>query len=618
MLQTGVQEHRGANIGAEITGKLISVGGAPLRSNNYLLDGAPLVGFSGFASASATGSTLGIEGIREWRVITNSFSAEYGMSMGSQMTMVSKGGTNTFHGALFEYLRNSALDARNFFDYKTSLTGPEYRLPAFIRNNFGAAFGGPIRKDRTFFFGDYEGLRQRLGATTIATTMPPAAKVDGGVVPQISPLIKPLLTLFPAPNLPNNQYTEPFILPGTDNHGQMRIDQTFSSNDTLFGRYTINDSQQTSFGSPLWPNFLDVRSQYGTVSESHVFSPTLLNTFRFSFSRNRILFDSREGPAGPEFSFLPGQGFGLLVVGGLSNMGGDRSTPIVDKLNPFTWSDDVFFTRGRHVLKFGTLINRYQLYTSSQSYNRGVLTFPDLPTFLLAQPNIIQASTPGSILERDFRFTTLGWYMQDDLRVRSNFTLNLGLRYEFHTQFREVNGIEAALRDVQHDATGTVGPLFKNPSLRNLSPRFGFAWDVNGDGKTALRGGFGLVYDIGNLGATMYTVASATPPFSNQSQRQTPPPITLSFPLTFPPGTEGKSPRALDYSLQQPHMLQYNLTVERQLPFDMALTLAYGGSRGLNLMQTVDANHTIPQVLPDGRQFWTGTDPRANLNWNSI
>src|SRR5437773_4287681 len=219
LLQPGITQHRNIGVAASTVGLWFSSNGAPLRSNNYLLDGAIMTNLTNGTSASQDGSTLGIEGVREYRVITNSFSAEYGITMGSQVTMVTKGGTNTLHGSLFEYFRNSALDARNFFDYRTAASNR--RLPAFTRNQFGGSIGGPIKKDKTFFFGVYEGLRQRLGITTISPTIgagchgPGGAVITNTVCPQlmsvpsvtISPVTAPLLALYPIPNLPNNRFT---------------------------------------------------------------------------------------------------------------------------------------------------------------------------------------------------------------------------------------------------------------------------------------------------------------------------------------------------------------------------------------------------------------------------
>ncbi|MBI2819437.1 MAG: TonB-dependent receptor [Acidobacteria bacterium] len=635
LLQTGVQQHKNLSSVAGFTGTWFSSNGAPLRSNSFLLDGAPMQNIYGGSSSSVSNSTLGVEGIREYRVVTNYFSAENGMTMGSQMTIVSKSGTNDFHGSLFEYLRNSALDARNFFD-RTTATNTR-RLPAFTRNNFGGSAGGPIKKDKTFFFVTYEGLRERLGRTLVTNVIDPRNKVDGGLVPQISPITRPLLTLYPDPNLPNNQFTFPFSQPTNEHYGQARGDYTISGSDTLFGRYTIHDVEQIK---PLdFPQFTSAgvsRSQYSTLSENHVFSPVLLNTFRFSYSRTTILFNTPEGPIGPQFSFVQGKDIGTINIGGVTSFGPDLVTPVALKQNLFTWSDDLFYSLGSHSLKFGALINRYQQYMQVSTFHRGLVVFPDLRSFLLAQPSVYQAVTPGSILNRTYHHSTVGMYIQDDWRLGSTLTLNLGLRYEFITQPQEVRGRGAALRDVQHDKDTTLGPPFENPSLKNFSPRFGFAWDVRGDGNTAVRGGFGLLYDVGNLASALIVGTTATPPFSRVSALAGPAAVAqFSIPFSFPATAAGRGLRTVDYLIQQPHLLQYNLTVERQLPFEMAVTFAYGGSRGINILQTVEGNPTIPLGIPEGRnrcltgtpppafnptapKCWLPNAPRTNPNWVSM
>ena len=276
------------------------------------------------------------------------------------------------------------------------------------------------------------------------------------------------------------------------------------------------------------------------------------------------------------------------------------------------------YTHGRHSLKFGTLVNRYQQFTLNGSNVNGSVTFPNLTRFLDGQPSVIQGVTPGAINTRFFLYTTLGVYAQDDLRLNSRLTLNLGLRYEFLTQPQEVDGISAALRDMVNDRTTMLGPPFENPSLKNFSPRFGFAWDVQGNGRTSVRGGFGLLYDIGNLGNAMSASAGALPPFASLSRVSVPAGTPLVLPLSFPPESAGNALRVVDYHLQQPHLLQYNLTVERLLPHNMALTATYGGSRGLNLIQTKEGNPTVPQIRPDGRQFWPANAPRTNPNWGTI
>ncbi len=635
LMQTGVAKHDRLTSSASTVGTWFSSNGAPLRSNNYLLDGAVMQNVASATPGAASGSTLGVEGIREFRVVTNFFSAEYGMTMGSQMIIVTKSGTNGFHGSLFEYLRNDHLDARNFFDYKTIAS--RQRLPSFKRNNFGGSLGGRIRRDKDFFHVVYEGVRERLGVTQILDVIPASAKVDGGAlgVPQIASIVKPLLTLYPNPNLPNNQFTYPATQPTNESYAQARVDHTFSAGDSLFVRYTIDDSEQVR--PQPYPQFTDdrlSRSQYATLSENHIFSATVLNTARFSYSRSKNRTDTQSGISGPQFSFVPGQEIGSIAISGLTGLGPPSTNPTFYKQNVFTWSNDLFYTKQAHSLKFGFLINRYQQFLLASTNSKGAINFASLQTFLLGGPlNSYNALTPGSILDRSYHYTTLGFYIQDDWRVRSNLTLNIGLRYEFTTQPQEVSGHGAALRDIQHDAATTLGPPFENPTLKNFSPRFGFAWDVRGDGKTALRGGFGLLYDIGNVGSSLVIGTTATPPFSSSSQVLNP--ASFTIPFFFPPGAAGKTLRTLDYHLQQPHLLQYNLTVERQLPFAAALTLAYAGSRGINLLQALrQGNPTVPRGVPNGGvcvaavpppafsltepRCWTGSDPRTNPNWGSI
>jgi hypothetical protein len=629
LLQTGVEQHKNVSFTAGMSGTWFSSNGAPLRSNNFLLDGAIMQNLYGASSASIGNSTLGVEGIREYRVVTNSFSAEYGMAMGSQMTIVSKSGTNNFHGSVFEYLRNSALDARNFFDRKTLAT--PRRLPAFTRNSFGAAAGGPIVKDKSFFFGVYEGLRERLGLTKIDNV--PAAGCHGGAnatitniaCPQllatpsvtVVPVVAPLLALFPNPNLPNNQFTFPFSRPDTENYGQMRIDHAIAANDSMFGRYTIDDGELVKpIDYPQFRSFGVNRSQYATLSENHIFSPTLLNTFRYSYSRTKIKVDSPSGLSGPNYTFIPGQEIGSIAVGGVTTLAPEVQDPIHLKQNIFTWSDDLFYTKGRHSLKFGTLVNRFQQYMLVSTNSRGTLSFANMQNFLSGAATSLGGVTPGSVLDRTYFFSSLGFYAQDDFHITSRLTLNLGLRYEFITQPQEVRGHGAAIRDVQHDADTTLGAPYKNPSLKDFSPRFGFAWDVFGDGKTAVRGGFGLLYDLGNLGSALIVGTTATPPFSRLSTVANP--TSLTLPFTFPATAAGKSLRTVDYLLPQPHLLEYNLTVERQLPWNIALTVAYGGSRGINIVRTVEGNPTVPQLLGDGRQFWPVGAPRTNPNWTNM
>ncbi len=621
MLQMGVNQQvtGGSNNAAGFVGQYFSSNGAPVRSNMYLMDGAIMTNVLGATSGSASGSTLGVDGIREFRIVTNSFGAEYGMTMGSQMVIVSKSGTNSFHGDAFEYLRNSAMDAANFFDKPSAANGMR-RLPEFRRNNFGGAIGGPIRKDKTFFFGVFEGVKEAKGITSLDTV--PVAQchtvnniVDNtcdtslaaGVTETVAPVMVPILALYPIPDLPGlpgpkNNYTFPYTQPTSDNFGQMRVDQNISAADTLFGRYTVQNTTQSvvQFFPQDGTNDLS-RSQLLTVSENHIFSPALLNTFRASYSRSKLNYlDFASAPTGPGLSITPGWPLGNIGPGGYSLQGTSGTFPFLRKQNIFTYSDDVFYTQGKHSLKFGVLFNHYQEYLTGNA-PVGTAAFSNLNTFLLGTPTTVNSVAANALIDRTFHYNTIGLYAQDDWHVLPRLTLNLGLRYEFLTIPQEEKGQWGALRNIQTDANFTTGSAIwgRNPSLTNFSPRIGFAWDVFGDGKTSLKGGFGLLYDVGNFGAMLFQSLSGDPPYTLQNTQASPGafsssnPTGFTIPYTFT-GSTSQFPRPTYYYMGQPHLLSYNLAIERQLPFDIALTLAYAGSRGIDLAKLTDGNPEIP------------------------
>ncbi len=610
LMQPGIAQSRTTGTQMQYSGTWFSSSGAPPRSNNYMLDGAIISNAGGVSTASVTGQTLGVEGIREYRVMTNSFSAEYGIAMGSQMNIVSKNGTNTFHGSAFEYHRNDALDAKNFFDIQK---------PRFTRNNFGGSFGGPIQTDKTFFHVTVETVREQRGRTIISTTMPAADKLDGTIVPAISPAIKPLLALYPAPNLPNNQFAFTYIQPAKEIYGQVRVDRNFSSKDTAFFRYTVNDGERVE--PDTFPDFTiagHTRNQFATFSENHVFTQSVLNTVRLSYSNPTMVIHG-EFPdlvSTPPFQFQAGQTMGRISVGGLSQVGTQTTYPRAFKQGLITFSDDVFITEGRSAWKMGMLWNHYRQYLMQSFERGGSATFANERSFLLGQATNIGQPSAGSFNDKTFLFSIFGFYAQNDLKVSSGLTLNLGLRYEFQTDLTEPSGHSSAIRDRVHDTAATIGVPYLNPSKKNFSPRLGFAWDVTGNGKTSIKGGAGLLYDLANLGTALVQTVSGTPPFAAFNRVVNPPVFTV--PYQIPDVAFGKSTRIMDYNLQQPHMLQYNLAVERQLPFDTAVSVAYGGSRGYNLLTTIEGNPTIPQVLPDGRLFWTGTERRVNPAWDDM
>ena len=646
-LQPGIARQENTTSGGTFVGSWFSSNGAPVRSNTYMLDGAVMVNVLGGSAGSMANTTLGIEGIQEWRVITNTLSAEYGMTMGSQMTIVTKSGTNAFHGSVFEYLRNSAFDARNYFDYRTPLT-PD-RLPPFKRNNYGGSFGGPLMKDKLFFFGTYEALRERLGITSVANTIPAecrqeplptngTCRFDGD--PTIAPVIKPLLAQIPLPNLSGNRVTFPFTQPTDEDFVQGRLDWHLSACDTAFGRFTQDETTQLR---PLgFPGFVTDRyskNQYLTVSETHIFSPRLLNTVRFSYSGTKLNLTSPPTVSGPQYDLVTGKGIGVLSIGGLGEFGPRFSAPLVQNQDILSISSDLVYSRGAHALKFGTLVNRFEPQFTLGAASIGQAIFPSITHFLRATPAAFVARAPGSILDSNWRFQTVGFYAQDDWRIRT-LTLNLGLRYEFLTDPEETNGRASSIRNIRVDANPTCadpafclpadnpGQLFENPSLKNFSPRAGFAWDVRGDGKTAIRGGTALLYDIATFGSA---ILGLNWPYSSTSRAS----ANFQLPLVFPSGPGGRSAGGVDFHIKQPYSVQTNLSVERELPWSMAATLSYAGTRGINLYRRTEANPVIPFGVPSvdargnavclnqggpvadptGPKCWLGTEPRINRNW---
>ena len=634
LLQPGVTADRNFGSGGGVSvGTSFSANGAPVRSNNFMLDGAVLQNISSRNPASLAGTTLGVDGIKEYKVITSNFQAEYGLTMGSQMVIVSKNGTNQFHGDGFEYLRNSDLDARNYFDPPPVDIGG-HRNPEFRRNNFGGAIGGPIKKDKTFFYGVYEGLRQTLGVTSnivvpgagchgpggavLQSTNPAGANFCPDIAPltslAVSPFIAPFLALQPSPNVPtvagqlsHFAYSAPST--ASENYGQMRIDHNFSASDTLFGRYTIDNgifdnattSEAVSSTGNNYPQFGlagNTRNQWLTLSENHIFSPSILNTVRFSFSRTHTSgSDIRTGLPNNDFGppIITGHPIGLLSIGGSNGGSYTEFGPAGDfpqtfnLQNVYSLSDDVTWTRGNHAFKFGTLLNRWNVGTQPTPSVNGFLVFPSFANFVQSLPNLVEFATPGSEYNRFYIYNTLGFYGQDDWRITSRLSVNLGLRYEFMTTPRELNGRQSR---VLNDFTDpfTVGPIMANNTTHDFSPRIGLAYDVFGNGKTALRAGFGIYYDIGNIGTSVQQDAIGSPPFSGLTDvfgarlaALSPVQIPLTQVVLSQPADLTSTPQFVDYNAKSPYMIQYNLSVEQQLPFDMGHTVAYVANRGVHL-----------------------------------
>lgn len=612
LLQPGVASfHEKDSNASSNRGTKFNVNGMGFRSNSYLIDGANMRGYAGTATVSAAETTLGVETIQEFRVVTNAYSADYGRAMGGVISLVTKSGTNDAHGSVFEFFRDSAMDARNFFDRGSD-------PPPFTRHQFGGSFGAPLRRDRLFFFGGVERLQEDLGITNV-TTVPTEATRSGALGP-INPVVRPYLDMYPLPNgrqlsgsIAEHNYE--FNNPTRENFVQGRVDYTLSQADSFFARYTYDGANQTiPLGFAEFGTSSVSRNQFFTAEYKRIVTAALLNTARFSHSRLR--FEQLPlGPSTPELAFSPGQDIiGVISVPGLTNLGGSANNPSTNNSFYWTFSDDISYSRGRHLLKVGTLIEHLRTNKLTATNIRGTYTFPSLVGFLAGTPNRFVGVPAGAELERVRPNTLIGFYAQDDVRATDRLTLNLGLRYEFYTLPREARGLDTALLNPATDADFTTGELFaKNPSLKNVAPRLGFAWDVTGDGRTAVRGGAGLYHDTDGPFNSAFGIAAFSPPFAATNTINSP-----TFPRPPDAGVAARTARTIDYNIKQPYGLTFNLSVQRELTGNIVAMIGYAGSRAHALMSANDANPVLQETLADGTKFFPASLARRNPAWGTI
>ncbi len=594
-------------------GTKLNINGMSFRSNSYLLDGANMRGYAGTATVSAAETTLGVETIQEFRVVTNAYSADYGRAMGGVISLVTKSGTNSPHGSAFEFFRDSAMDARNFFD-----RGSE--PPPFTRNQFGASGGGPLQKNRLFFFGGIERLQEDLGITSTAFVPTEAAR--SGALSAIAPAVSPYLNLFPAPtggDLNPAQgigiFTYELNQPTRENFYQGRLDYTLSERNSLFARYTFDGADQTvTAGFPDYATDSVSRNQFLTTEYKRIFTPALLNTARFSHSRLRFE-QLPDFPSLTDLAFIAGQdAIGVISVGGLTPIGGTTTNPSSNNSFYWTFSDDLSYVKGRHLLKAGALVEHLRTNKLTATNIRGSYTFANVRSFLAGTPTRFVGVPPGAQLERVRPNTLFGFYVQDDYRTTERLTLNLGLRYEFYTLPAEANGLDTTLRDIFTDRSFTVGqPFAKNPSLGNIAPRLGFAWDVSGRGRTAIRGGAGMYHDTDGPFNSAFGIAAFSPPFAATATINNP-----AFPRPASLTTGAASARTIDYHIEQPYGLTYNLNVQHELAGQITATIGYAGSRAYNLMSAIEANPVVPVIQADGSKFFPVGAPRRNTAFGPI
>src|SRR3989441_10206573 len=652
-------------------GDKLSVAGSRGNQNIYLLDGVSNSDLSGNAQ-SASGQLAGAETIKEFQIITNNYSAEYRSQAGAIVSAVTKSGTNNFHGSAYEFLRNDKLDTAKWEENKGGGKSP------FRRNQFGGSLGGPIIKDKTFFFASYEGLRQSQGVNTQARV--PDMNARSGILPGVAPItvssaVRPYLDLYPVPGVGNRIVLEPgrradgtvllaaiAKVPTNDDFGLGRIDHNFSNGQlaTISGTYNYDNGESSSETPPgvlgdLLAQGFSSRKHVVSVNQTSIFSPAVLNEVKVGYSFTNPVQDipltSRDFGS---LAFRPGRTLlGQIQVSPLDDIGyRTGASDYQQKL--WSFMDGLSVTRGAHSFRMGGNFERYwyQQISCSRGCN-GRYQFSNLAQFLQAQPQLFEGQLPGAENpDRHMAQMMFGSYFQDNWSVRPSLTLNLGIRHEFVTVPTEENGLIAAMKSPldggmylskqaqklypTFPTLGTVDQFYTNATLKSFSPRFGFAF-APGDKKTSVRGGFGIFYEHPML-YNLRTNIQEMPPFAQTGSILAPDAAAARIPLTFPRAIDNPAiasllrggsltARVINYEQHPAYIYRWSLTLQRELGTGWALIAGYTGSRALHLWQQAEPNVNrwvgFPNNVPsDQKVFPVRTSPlfagRINTTFSEI
>jgi len=599
------QKTGGTGISNSSTANNFAVSGNRPQQNLFLLNGVEYAGAAenNMQPGGPSGMLLGVDAVREFNVQRDNYGAEFGKHPGGQVIIVTQSGSNQWHGSVYEFIRNNALDAPNYFDQGSA--------PPFQRNQFGASFGGPIQSDKTFFFVNYEGFRQNLHQTS-AAFVPDLASRAAAV-----PSVQPLLNLWPTPpaGAPDfNGIAEVFSSPLQtirEDFGTVRIDHVFSERDSLAGIYTIDDGGDVTAtpANPYSTDILNLREQVLSLEETHVFSPTLLNTARFGYSRAGYFFNGEPTPGTPAASvpgFLSGLPVGAVVVGGsaasnpqasIGLAGSNNGSNLRVARNLYTYEDRVTLTKGRHQLSAGIWFQQFQSNETLALSQYGQATFASLATFL--------AGTTSSFLY-DPAPTPLNWrslfgafYLEDVFRLSPKLTLSLGFRDEFSTGWNEAHN-RAANYTFTNGVISTTprigGSFFTANNATSLpQPRIGLAWSPF-DSKTVLRAGFGMYNDLQDaLGYRADQNAPFNPTYTIANFAVSSFPVNPAAPV---PAAAKLVPGGVQPNMQTPTLVSWSLRIDRELSPNTALTIGYVGSHGYHELIGVDANEPVPVVCP--------------------
>ena len=641
LLQTGVAPLTAGVLklgGSLRADQAYTVNGQRPESNNYLLDGAQNVDRLDGAYALK----IPVDAIAEFRILTLNAPPEYGGFTGSTTSVATRAGGNELHGSLYEFFRNDVLDARNFFSQSTE---------PLKQNQYGATAGGPLRKNKLFAFGYYEGFRNRQGNTQSAT-VPTAAERNGdftglaspllnyaaggtafpgGVIPpsMFSPIGLNVIKLYPLGNVTPSIYTTTVVNHNDDDQAGMRIDLNQSERDQFFARYSwssgVNLNPISIRGTPLpgFPTRDNLTAQSAVLSNIHVFSPDLSNSARLSFFRYVFDFDQRLNQTPPSalgFQFDSasqlGQGPPFFNVSGYSPIGGATSGPRDSAQNTFELEDGLGWFRGKHSAKFGAEFHRNQINVFQATVPNGLIIFsPSFPTsdafanLLIGAPVVFYQGIGD--FDRGVRNWATGLYAQDEWRVSRTLTLNYGVRWDIITPNTEIRGrlntfIPGVQSVVQPNAPlgllfpgdPGIGPGLAPNYYKAFQPRIGLAWDPTGQGIYSIRAGYGIFYDPFSNGINIAAnpAVSAAPwaqfdQFTGNINFASP---YTGHPLPVP-GTFANPSTilAMDSTARPPYAQDWNVSVERAFHKDYLLEVRYVATKGTRLPRNVEADPAV-------------------------
>ncbi len=609
-----------------------SAAGARPEGYEILMDDVSILNFFRRGMGTITGSSLGMEAMAEFQTLTNTYGAQFGGN-GAVVNAVSKSGTNSFHGSAYLFERNSDMDARGFFDPS---------LIPFRRTQPGGSLGGPIKKDKMFFFFNYEGIWELQDQSHIAF-VPDANHRTPTFAEATNPAgynaIVGAMALYPMPTFgfnPTAGTGEAYVAANFiahENYLLGRYDYTVTEKDAIFVRYfydkaIVIDPYNGGNGSasggylPNWPELDNGRNHFATAEWRRIISPTLVNTSRISFSRpNTSDAVVNEYPA---LQLFPGAGRADAEISmtGVTPLGQSYAVPAVDIQNRFTEADDLVWTRGAHTIRIGGQAIRMDSNVWYPTHGKGVFTYTSgtvsgLNAFLAGSPATLFSGTPVNQSQciaaqgvpcypnRDYREWDFTPYIQDDWKVTPKLTLNIGLRHEPGTNaYAENNTLYAATNFATNPGFVNVSHAdAKDPNLKNWDPRFGFEFDVFADHKTSLRGGFAITHSP--ISTWQYN-----PDYSGVN----PWPSLTSTSTVFPNDNfvNPTSSVALGWDWHNsiaPYLIQYNLNIQREITQGTVLTVAYVGSHGVDLFTDVEDNPPAATIDSNGVYHFGTVNP---------